>query len=91
MIEGVDDVRVDAKENEGYFPILNDHIRVHLQHHVCGALRELHVRMLHLPKHHGLGDGQQEGHDPGTKHHQSEENYIITYMNLMNYLALCLT
>jgi hypothetical protein len=55
MIEGVDNIRVDAKEKELYFPILNEHIRVHLQHHVCGALRELHVRVLHLPEQHGLG------------------------------------
>ena len=77
MIERVDDIRVDAKENERYFPILNDHIRVHLQNHVHGALRELHIRMLHLPEHHGLGEGQHEGHNPGRKHHQSEENNIL--------------
>ena len=43
MIEGADDVRVDTIENESYFPILNDHSRVHLQPHVCGALRELYA------------------------------------------------
>ena len=66
---------------------------MHLQHHVCGALRELNVRVLHLPEHHGLGEGQQEGHNPGRKHHQSEENKERVYICLimMNHLALRLT
>ena len=60
--------------------ILNDDIRVGLDHHGGGALVELHGGVLQLPEHHGLGARQQDGDHPGDKNHRPGKRYKVLHM-----------
>ena len=70
LVDTVDDLRVNTKEEKGWFSILNYNFRMHLQNQVRCTLTEVYDRMLHLPEHDSLGGGQGQGHQPGADHHQ---------------------
>ena len=55
MIDHVESIRIHAiEEVKGLVP-LHHQLGVALNYHIGGALVELHVRVLRLPEHEGLG------------------------------------
>ena len=79
MVEHVDSVRVNTKEEVHGLVSLHNQLGVALNDHVGGALVEFNIRMLHLSEHECLGGGQNEGHHPGAEHHQPEEDQSNTH------------
>ena len=73
MIDHVDSVRLYSTEEVCCLVTVHQHCGVVLNDHIGGALVELHVGVLHLPEHQGLGGGQDKGHNPGEENHQPGE------------------
>ena len=80
MVKSVDSLRIKTKENKLGLPVLQNHGGEVLHHVVGGALEELHGRVLHLPEHEGLGEGEDDGDQPGHHDHHPGNTEVIKFI-----------
>ena len=64
MIDHVESIRIHAIEEVKCLVPLHHQLGVALNDHVGGALVELHVRVLQLPEHEGLGCREKKRNNP---------------------------